>query len=672
MFRRLETRLLLAILAVVVLPFATFALYLEGQIAGRMTREFVRQSLAGLAVDLAGEIDLELAERQRDLSLWAADPIAAWALAEHASDPDPERPRWGPKHTRRAVYFDEEYDAPFRLAYELNLNRYVRTKPGLRMLLLIDASGRLVACNGVDAAGELVDMELAERLFAADFSALEWFQEALRGASVLVDHHISPLLFPGAARGEVPRRAEQASVGIAAPVPAYLEEQQIEGVLYALVAWEAIEAIIRRPVIKDAFRGLVSQGEVPSPYAWIWAKDGDTILTHQNPELYERTVSGPGIGLVQMVEDARQAHSGMYRDYVFEARPKTAAFCRTAPPQRGFQWVVGVGIDDEDIVAASREQRTLLLRGTAAVLLLAVLWTLVVARRTVAPVQALKQFTRQVAAGDLGARIALERSDELGQLAQSMNQMVAELEAQRERLIRAEKDAAWREMARQVAHDLKNPLTPIQLSLDLFERARREGSPQQHELLDRTLEIVRRQVRTLRETANDFYEFTGGQRHRPERLLLRDSLAQVFELHRAWADGSGIRLEIEGQVGPVCVDRSKLERVLTNLTTNALQAIGQGGRLCARLSERGSGREARVVLDMEDSGPGLSETARRHLFEPYFTTKGEGTGLGLAIAARILEDMGGTLVLENRVDAGGGVLGARARLELPRDPEAAA
>jgi signal transduction histidine kinase len=672
MFRRLETRLLVAILAVVVLPFATFALYLEGQIAGRMTREFVRQSLAGLAVDLAGEIDLELAQRQRDLSLWAADPIAAWALAEHASDPDSERPRWGPKHTRRAVFFDEEYDAPFRLAYELNLNRYVSIKPGYRALLLIDRQGHLVACNGVDGSGQLIDAELAERLFAADFSAHDWFQRALGGESVLVDHHISPLLFPLPARHEAPRRAEQASVGIAAPVSAYLEEQQIQGVLYALVAWDAVEAIIRRPVIKDAFRGLVSQGEVPSPYAWIWATDGDTILTHRNPELYERTVSGPGIGLSQMVEDARLAHSGMYRDYVFEGRPKTASFCRTAPPLRGFQWVVGVGIDDEDIVAASREQRTLLLRGTAAVLLLAVLWTLVVARRTVAPVQALKQFTRQVAAGDLKARVALQRSDELGQLAQSMNQMVAELETQRERLIRAEKDAAWREMARQVAHDLKNPLTPIQLSLDLLERARREGSPQQHEILDRTIEIVRRQVRTLRETANDFYEFTGGQRHRPERLTLSELLAQVFELHRAWADGAGIQLRIEGRGGPLHVDRAKLERVLTNLTTNALQAMGQGGRLTARLSERGSGREARVLLELEDSGPGLTETARRHLFEPYFTTKGDGTGLGLAIAARILEDMGGKLELENLEDGGGQVLGARARLELPRDPEAAA
>jgi signal transduction histidine kinase len=183
---------------------------------------------------------------------------------------------------------------------------------------------------------------------------------------------------------------------------------------------------------------------------------------------------------------------------------------------------------------------------------------------------------------------------------------------------------------------------------------------------------VRRQVRTLRETANDFYEFTGGQRHRPERLVLGDLLAQVFELHRAWADGAGIVLSIEGRGGPLCVDRAKLERVLTNLTTNALQAMGQGGRLTARLSERGSGAEARVLLELEDSGPGLTETVRRHLFEPYFTTKGDGTGLGLAIAARILEDMGGKLELENRQDAGGQVLGARARIELPRDPEAAA
>jgi signal transduction histidine kinase len=664
-FRRLETRLLLAILAVVVLPFAGFAVFLESQIAGRMTREFVRQSLAGLAVDLAGEVDLELVERMHDLYLWANDPIAAWALAEQASDPESDQRPWGPQHARRASFFSEDGGAPFRLALTLNLNRFLNIKPGYQALLLIDRTGHLVACNGVDASNQMLDSELVTRLFRYDYAEEPWFKAGMSGRASLSDHHISALLHPEEAAQRAPRRASLASVGFAAPVKGYLSEDQSEGVLFALVSWEAVEAIIRRPVIKDAFRGLVSQGVVPSPYAWIWASDGDTILTHVRPELYESLVSRPPIDLPQMVADVRSSHSGMFRDYVFEGRPKTAAFCRTAPPERGFQWVVGVGIDDEDIVAASREQRTLLARGTAAVLLLTVLWTLVVARRTVAPVQALKQFTRQVAAGDLAVRVDLDRDDELGQLARAMNQMVAELETQRERLIKAEKDAAWREMARQVAHDLKNPLTPIQLSLDLLERARRENSPQQHELLNRTLEIVRRQVRTLRETANEFYEFTGGQRHRPEDLQLGEVLNNVLELHRAWADGQGIHLTQTGVSGPVHADRAKLERVLTNLVTNALQACGPGGHIEAEVSVVSNGSRAEVVLILQDSGPGLSETAQRHLFEPYFTTKGEGTGLGLAIAARIMEEMGGSLKLENRPGSAGQARGARAELRLP-------
>ncbi len=658
MFRSLSTKLLLAVLAAVILPFAGFAVFLEHQIADRMVRDFVRQSLLGLAGDLAKEIDAMLLERREDLLLWAGEPIAAWALEDAPSTRAGARTAFGAKDVLAADQDSGEAarNETFLPAAVRSLNRYVSVKPQFDLLLLITAEGRLAAVNGRTPARAPQTEEFLERLYRTDFERENWFTTALSGSFALVNHHPSKLMHPeGVGEHPVPTDFH---LGLAAPVYAYLDPERVVGVLYGLVNWESFQARTEAPLIKDAFRGLVSGGEVPSPYAWIWDQDGDTILAHNNTDLYYSKVSGPRIGLPSMVEDVRGRRAAMYRDYVFEGLAKTAAFHRTrAPDQNGFDWVVGVGINDSDIVAASRDQRRLLLRGTLVVLLTVLLWGMIIARRTVRPIEELERHTERVAAGDLTSRVVIDRSDELGRLGSAMNRMTAELASQREKLVRAEKDAAWREMARQVAHDLKNPLTPIQLSLDLYERARREGSPQAEEILSRTLELVRRQVDSLRRVANDFHEFTGGPPPQPEHLELEELLGKVFDLHRAWAQEQGIELVLDGAAAPVFVDPSKLERVLTNLVANAFHAMPDGGRLEARLERIAQ----RARLTLTDTGAGLEETTKRRLFEPYFTTKSHGTGLGLAIAARIIDEMGGSIALESE----GPGRGAVATLELP-------
>jgi two-component system nitrogen regulation sensor histidine kinase NtrY len=312
--------------------------------------------------------------------------------------------------------------------------------------------------------------------------------------------------------------------------------------------------------------------------------------------------------------------------------------------------------------------RRVLWGATALVLGIVVVFTILVARRTTRPIVELKLHTQRVAAGDLDARVEVTSRDELGDLGRAFNDMTAELKESRTRLIKAEKDAAWREMARQVAHEIKNPLTPVLLSANLLDRARREKSPEFDSIFERTIDLIRRQVENMRKIAADFSAFAGARKVNPERVDVRELVREVLDLNAAWAREQGIRVETSGDAAWVWADAAELRRVLINLVSNAFEAMPDGGSLrvtIVRREERGAGR---VVLEIEDEGVGLSDTVRARLFEPYFTTRSHGTGLGLAISRRIVEELGGTIALEPR--AGG--RGTVARVVVPEHRDGAA
>ena len=241
--------------------------------------------------------------------------------------------------------------------------------------------------------------------------------------------------------------------------------------------------------------------------------------------------------------------------------------------------------------------------------------------------------------------------------------MTRELKDNREELVKAEKNAAWREMARQVAHEIKNPLTPIQLSASLLRRAHEEQSPEFEAILERTTDVIDRQVRNMRDIAKDFYRFAGEHRA-PVPVDAAEVLREVFDLNAAWAETEGIDLVLEPLVQdapPAIVeaDPDELRRALVNLVSNAIEAMEDGGAI------RGSVAVAagRVVITVTDTGKGIPDEVLERLFEPYFTTRSSGTGLGLAIVRRIIEDRGGEVSLENvRGDEGAGAV---ARISLP-------
>ncbi|MEY2746914.1 MAG: hypothetical protein RL112_1956, partial [Planctomycetota bacterium] len=453
----------------------------------------------------------------------------------------------------------------------------------------------------------------------------------------------------------------RAHLGFAAPVRRSGDESVV-GVVYALMDFARVQSVVLRPV-KPSIPLRTRDDLYASTYAWLWKSDCDTILAHPSRELEGRSVSGPPIGLPRLVEAARGAQHGLYPRYQFRGVERSAAFRHCRPgSEGGFGWVVGVGMDDDDIAATLDELQALLLKATLVVVLLVVLGTMLVARRTTAPILRLQQAARRVAAGDLAARSGVAGDDEIGDLGRAFDEMTSEIDESRRKLVKAEKDRAWREMARQVAHEIKNPLTPIQLSMNLLKRARDERSPEFPGIFDRTVELVLRQVEHMRKIAADFSAFAGSRASKPEALDAARLVGEVLDLNAAWAAEARVELARELEPAMVRADAHELRRVLINLAQNAIEAMPDGGRLVARVRVEREGVAGRVLIELEDSGVGLTETARARLFEPYFTTRSHGTGLGLAIARRLVEEMNGTIELVPRE---GSEAGTTARVRLP-------
>jgi signal transduction histidine kinase len=637
MIRRISTKWVLAVLAAVVVPFVGFAWYVDLKLADRLSNDIVRYYLLRFAADLSDRIDDELAERRLDIQLLAEDAIVIFSLQDDPKD--------------------------FIPLLELNFDRIVKKSPGFDLLLVVDAQGRCVGVSSYDSEGVPLGSERVARLHYQDYSRESWFQATIGGQPTLVDHHVSRLLHGAELASAEPPAFTPGDygVGIAEPIRSTEEPERIVGVFYGLLNWTVIqEDLLDNYIEGEAFEGIGSE-IYASSYSWLWKSDADTIIGHPRTELYGKHVSQDPVNLPQLVAAASAADWGMFPEYEFGGVLKQAAFkhCR-GEAQGGLGWVVGIGIDNTDIYATVNELNDLLVNATIVVLLVVVLWTIFIARRTTRPILELQQHTRRVAAGDLDARIVVNSHDELGELARAFNQMSSELAANRERLVQVEKESAWREMARQVAHEIKNPLTPMSLSVNLLKRARDEQSPEFDDILDRTIGLIQRQVENMRRISQDFYAFAGEQLLDPRDVELRELIGEVLELNAAWAEELGVSTSVSGPEVEAHLDPTAFRRVLINLVSNALESMPGGGALEVELSE--TQREIRITI--RDTGVGVAEEVRKRLFEPYFTTRSHGTGLGLAICKRIIDEMDGEIHLRSVPPAEGG--GTRAEIVLPR------
>jgi nitrogen fixation/metabolism regulation signal transduction histidine kinase len=303
---------------------------------------------------------------------------------------------------------------------------------------------------------------------------------------------------------------------------------------------------------------------------------------------------------------------------------------------------------------------------------------------------ALATAIQRVGSGDLATRVSEAGKDEISDLARAFNRMVAEIESSRARIEYLQRIGAWQEMARRLAHEIKNPLTPIQLAVQEVHRRCPDGVPQYQRLVNETLQIVEDEVETLRHLVSEFSSFA----RMPQASLKLNDLGaflrkqervfQMFDEEESVVDDSTPELVFGSETAaesavkvsvvtperpcPAYFDAHMFKRVVVNLVRNAVQAILGAGR------ERGnvtvtlaSGEETFWLLDVDDDGPGIPDELKPVIFDPYVTTKRTGTGLGLAIVKKIIIEHGGTIDVSANPSGG-----ARLRIRLPKPGSAAA
>jgi signal transduction histidine kinase len=271
------------------------------------------------------------------------------------------------------------------------------------------------------------------------------------------------------------------------------------------------------------------------------------------------------------------------------------------------------------------------------------------AERIADPVSQLTRATGRIAGGDFDARIAVKSTDELRRLVDAFNGMAAELKAQRDQLERTHRLEAWAEMARQVAHEIKNPLTPIQLSAEHLRRVHADRGEPLGPVLDGCVSSILGQVHLLRQIAAEFSSFASSPTAKRTPVDAVQLVRDVVDPYRAGLAG---RIELDNTVVPplalVLVDRTLVSRALANIIENALHAMPGKGRLSITARQE----PGVVVIQVEDTGVGMDEEALERVFEPYFSTKTTGTGLGLPIARRNIELSGGSVSVTSVKDRG--------------------
>jgi two-component system, NtrC family, nitrogen regulation sensor histidine kinase NtrY len=291
----------------------------------------------------------------------------------------------------------------------------------------------------------------------------------------------------------------------------------------------------------------------------------------------------------------------------------------------------------------NRIRSAALLAGSVGIFL-AILFSGWVASRVTRPVEQMAGAAREVAAGNWNTRVPVNSADELGALADSFNRMTHELLQQREQLVQSERVAAWRELARRLAHELKNPLFPLQLTVENLVRAREQSPEQFDEVFRESSSTLLAEIANLKGIISRFSEFSRMPQPQFQPIQLNELVQNVSrllqgQLHSKDSPAIECNLELAASLAPVAADAELLHRAFSNLALNALDAMPQGGTLTLRTrQDRG-----RAIVEVADTGTGLTAEECERLFTPYYTSKSHGTGLGLAIVQSVISDHGGRI-----------------------------
>ncbi len=374
-----------------------------------------------------------------------------------------------------------------------------------------------------------------------------------------------------------------------------------------------------------------------------------------NPEVVSRAREGKPI-LVELPSDASSNEPQRFLELTF-AIPKELydnyqalreAIEREKELDRAYDAVIPRFLRDYFVVVVC-------------VVSVAPLFGLLIARQVTKRLARLRDAASRVGEGDLSVRVAPTGKDELDQLGRAFDHMVTELGDTRSRLEYLQKVSAWQEVARRLAHEIKNPLTPIQLAMQELASKYAGDDPAYRKLLDTAQEIMHEEITSLRRLVEDFSAFAKLQKVEPEPQDLSALVSEFVRLHPEWQP----HVRVQGTTVPVIApcDRTLFRRILANLIENAVQAVEGAGRAPdVRIAVEARRHRGRAAVIIDDNGPGVSAAERQRIFDPYVTNKDGGTGLGLAIVRKIAIDHGGDVTVS---DAPSPLGGARFVVEIP-------
>ena len=306
----------------------------------------------------------------------------------------------------------------------------------------------------------------------------------------------------------------------------------------------------------------------------------------------------------------------------------------------------------KELIEAQQHIRSIAYGVAGGGIFFAILTSLWIAARVSRPVEQLAQAARDVASGDWDVRVPVGSKDEIGLLADAFNRMTGELINQRERLVQSERVAAWRELARRLAHELKNPLFPLQLTVENMIRAKRVSPEMFEEVFTEGAAALTEEIANLKTIIGRFSDFSKMPKPQMSEMDLRDVLSRMVRLYEPTLQQRKPPIAVIVRVGsealPVSVDAELMHRALSNLVLNAMDAMPEGGTLTIS-AER---HEANIRTTIADTGDGMTTEECERLFTPYYTTKQEGTGLGLAIVQSVVADHHGTIAVESNPGKG--------------------
>lgn len=449
-----------------------------------------------------------------------------------------------------------------------------------------------------------------------------------------------------------------ASVYLVRLTAAYFDDRVVDALEQARTVADDVEPLYGAVVDAQISAFEARAERLSAKVAGVAAQDPDAVrptlqdLLAQQADLMQLSWRTPGLDPVQAVRPITASVDALQL-FEVDAGPLRVAFAIDPAIDARYQ-ALGqrkrdIGAERESAQRVERAVTQALGLASALVLLVAIAIGFWVARSMTRKVTELSAVMSRVGHGEFSARARPRGADELSQLAQAFNGMLDELVAAQQKVAYLQRIGAWQGMARRIAHEIKNPLTPIQLAVQQLRDKDPGTSPRFSAMLKTSVEIIEDEVEGLRRMVASFSQFAKVPEVRTEPTTVQRVLAEFSRAYGHLTEERGEELEVASPTEPLAIaaDRQLLKQALVNLVENAVLSAREAERAVVEVRVAAAEEDGRVRIVVDDNGPGIDKARRDVVFEPYETTRRSGTGLGLAIVKKIVLDHGGEIWVED-------------------------